>query len=74
MRAYMTTDGCRRAFLLRYVQLPPTPAERRKNLEQLRILDNGIPLQVVETEHDSLGVDTPEDLARAEALLAKIKN
>lgn len=63
----------RRAFLLRYLQLPPTPSERRENLEQLRILDNGIPLKVVESEHDSLGVDTPEDLARAEALLAGSK-
>ena len=63
----------RRAFLLRYAQLPSTPAERRENLEQLRILDNGIPLKVVETEHDSLGVDTPDDLARAEAVLAKGK-
>ena len=64
----------RRPFLLRYAQLPPTPSELRESLEQLRILDNGIPLMVVETEHDSLGVDTPEDLARAESVLAKRKS
>lgn len=60
-----------RAFLLRFAALPPTPAELRARLEQLRILDYGIPLKVVETEYDSLGVDTPADLARAEAMLAR---
>lgn len=60
-----------RAFLLRLASLPPTPSEQRERLEQLRILDNGIPIKVVETPYDSIGVDTPEDLARAEAALAR---
>ena len=59
----------RRDVLLRFAQLPPTPGEQREKLEQLRLLENGIPIRVVETEYDSIGVDTPDDLARAEALL-----
>ena len=61
-----------RAFLLRLAALPPTPSEQRERLEQLRILDNGIPIRVVETPHDSIGIDTPEDLARAESRLAGV--
>jgi 3-deoxy-manno-octulosonate cytidylyltransferase (CMP-KDO synthetase) len=61
-----------RALLLRLAGLPPTPSEQRERLEQLRLLDHGIPIKVVETPHDSLGIDTPEDLARAEALLAQL--
>jgi len=58
-----------RAFLLRFPLLPPTPGEERERLEQLRMLEHGIRIKVVETPHDSIGVDTPEDLARAEAVL-----
>lgn len=60
-----------RAFLLRFPQLPPPPGEEREKLEQLRILENKIPIRVVETVYDSVGVDTPDDLARAEAALAR---
>jgi 3-deoxy-manno-octulosonate cytidylyltransferase (CMP-KDO synthetase) len=59
-----------RPFLLRFASLPPSPGEQREQLEQLRILENGVPIKVVETSYDSVGVDTPEDLARAEAMLA----
>jgi len=59
----------RRDFLLRLTQLPPSPRERAERLEQWRILENGFRLLVVETPHDSIGIDTPEDLARAETLL-----
>lgn len=58
-----------RAFLLRFPQLAPTPGEQREHLEQLRILEHGIPIKVVETSYDSIGVDTPEDVARVEAVL-----
>ena len=61
-----------RAFLLRLAALPPTPSEQRERLEQLRILDYGIPVKVVETPYDSIGIDTPEDLARAEARLGGV--
>ncbi len=58
----------RRDFLLRYPSLPVGPLERAERLEQLRALENGHPIRVVETEYESLGVDTPEDLARVSRL------
>jgi len=60
----------RRAFLLEFAKWPPSPREEAEKLEQLRMLDHGVRVRVVETPHDSIGVDTPEDLARAEAALA----
>jgi 3-deoxy-manno-octulosonate cytidylyltransferase (CMP-KDO synthetase) len=58
----------RRDFLLSYSDLPVGPLERAECLEQLRALENGYPIRVVETEYDSLGVDTPEDLERVAGL------
>jgi 3-deoxy-manno-octulosonate cytidylyltransferase (CMP-KDO synthetase) len=52
----------RREFLLSYSDLPVGPLETAERLEQLRALENGFPIRVVETEYESLGVDTPEDL------------
>ena len=60
----------RRDFLLSYSSLPVGPLERAERLEQLRALENGHPIRVVETEYESLGVDTPEDLARVARLFA----
>ena len=57
-----------RDFLLRYSDLPPGPLESVERLEQLRALENGYRIRVVETEYDSLGVDTPEDLERVSSL------
>ncbi len=54
----------RRDFLLRYPALPVGPLEQAERLEQLRALENGYRIRVVETESESLGVDTPEDLER----------
>jgi 3-deoxy-manno-octulosonate cytidylyltransferase (CMP-KDO synthetase) len=54
----------RRKFLLAYPALPVGPLEAAERLEQLRALENGYRIRVVETEYDSLGVDTPEDLER----------
>lgn len=59
----------RRDFLLKYSSLPQTPLEQLEKLEQLRVLENGFPIAVVETEHECLGVDTPKDLKRVEAML-----
>ena len=58
----------RRDFLLRYPSLRVGPLEQAERLEQLRALENGYPIRVVETEYDSLGVDTPEDLDRVSRL------
>lgn len=59
----------RRDFLLNYSDLPVGPLEKAERLEQLRALENGFRIRVVETEYDSLGVDTPEDLERVVSLL-----
>ena len=64
----------RRDFLLTFAALPPTPLERLESLEQLRALENGYRIRVVESrcpDHELSGfsVDTREDLARAEQLL-----
>jgi 3-deoxy-manno-octulosonate cytidylyltransferase (CMP-KDO synthetase) len=58
----------RRDFLLLYSDLPVGPLERTERLEQLRALENGHRIRVAETEYESLGVDTPEDLERVAAL------
>lgn len=51
--------------LLRFTKLPQTDLEKMEQLEQLRMLENGIKIKVVCTEYDTIGVDTPEDLDRA---------
>lgn len=60
----------RKDFLLKYARLPQTPLEKLESLEQLRVLEHGFRLRVVETRQDyiPLSVDTPEDLERARAL------
>ncbi len=62
--------GYRRETLLRLVRWPVSRLEAAEKLEQLRALDNGIAIAVVTVAHDSIGVDTPEDVARVEKLLA----
>ena len=59
----------RREFLLTVASLEPTPLERAEALEQLRVLEHGYAIRMIETEHDSTGVDTPDDLERARRLL-----
>ncbi len=54
-----------REFLLGFPALPRGPLEGLEKLEQLRVLENGYSIQVVETTYDSVGVDTEEDLAQA---------
>jgi 3-deoxy-manno-octulosonate cytidylyltransferase (CMP-KDO synthetase) len=60
-----------RDFLLAYSALPIGPLEQAERLEQLRALENGFRIRVVETEYDSLGVDTPEDWQHVAELFEK---
>jgi 3-deoxy-manno-octulosonate cytidylyltransferase (CMP-KDO synthetase) len=59
----------RRSALARFAALLPSELEQTERLEQLRLLENGLNLYVAETTHDTIGVDTEEDLLRVEALL-----
>ena len=45
--------------------MPQSKLEQIEKLEQLRILENGYKIKVVETKFDTIGIDTPEDLERA---------
>ena len=60
----------RRETLARFVALPPSPLERRERLEQLRVLEDGMRIEVAFVDTVPLGVDTPAQLARARALIA----
>jgi 3-deoxy-manno-octulosonate cytidylyltransferase (CMP-KDO synthetase) len=59
----------RKAALDRFCALPESSLERSERLEQLRFLENGIPIHVAETPYDTVGVDTEEDLQRVEKIL-----
>lgn len=60
----------RRDFLLQYARMAPTQLELSEKLEQLRVLENGYRIKVVETAYESIGVDTPGDL---EKVLERLK-
>jgi len=60
----------RRAALERFVALPPSPLEKREKLEQLRAIEAGMRIDVAIVDAAPLGVDTPDDLARARAVLS----
>jgi 3-deoxy-manno-octulosonate cytidylyltransferase (CMP-KDO synthetase) len=63
----------RRAAIERFVQLEPSTLERAESLEQLRALQNGMRIAVTRTAKPHLGVDRPEDVARVEAELARLR-
>lgn len=61
----------RRDFLLRLAALPQTALEQAESLEQLRALEHRHRIRAVETQYDSIGVDTPEDLERVRQTLGQ---
>jgi 3-deoxy-manno-octulosonate cytidylyltransferase (CMP-KDO synthetase) len=61
--------GYRRETLLRLVRFPVSPLEHAEKLEQLRALENGIGIAVVQVAYDSVGVDVPEDVRRVEEII-----
>lgn len=63
----------RRQFLLKFAAMAPTFLEISEKLEQLRAIENGIRIRVVETDFESIGVDTPDDLIKAQEQYKKIK-
>jgi len=63
--------GYRRQTLLRLVRFPVSPLEKAEKLEQLRALENGIPIAVVKVACEAAGVDVPADVKRVEWLLKK---
>lgn len=65
--------GYRRDTLLKIVGFPVSPLEQAEKLEQLRALENGIRIQVVRVNYESIGVDVPSDVALVETVLARAR-
>lgn len=59
-------------FLFTFANLPPSFLEKAEGLEQLRALENGYKIKVLETTYETVGIDTPEDLAKAKKILTKV--
>jgi 3-deoxy-manno-octulosonate cytidylyltransferase (CMP-KDO synthetase) len=70
-RKHLGIYAYRKAALEQFAALPPGRLEQVERLEQLRLLENGIDIYVAAAPRDTIGVDTEEDLVRAEALLSQ---
>lgn len=71
-RKHLGIYAYRKSALERFAALPPGQLERVERLEQLRLLENGMSVYVADAPRDTIGVDTEEDLVRAEAVLKGI--
>lgn len=71
---HMGIYGFSRSFLFQFVSWAPSPLEITESLEQLRALENGAPIHVVITDHDSPGIDTPEQARELEAIIKQRKD
>jgi 3-deoxy-manno-octulosonate cytidylyltransferase (CMP-KDO synthetase) len=71
-RKHLGIYAYRRGALERFASLKPSPLEKLERLEQLRLLENGIAIYVADAPRDTIGVDTEEDLARAETVLHEL--
>lgn len=69
-RAHVGMYAFTSAFLERFAALPRGRLEREEGLEQLRVLEHGLKIRVVDTSYRGFGVDTPQDLERVRALVA----
>jgi len=65
--------GYTKDFLFTFRNLPPSSLEKTERLEQLRALEAGFRIKVVETKYDTISVDTPEDLQKAKEYLQREK-
>lgn len=72
-RAHVGIYAFRADFLQRFTRLSPTPLEQAEKLEQLRALEHGHRIRVIDTAYRAIGVDTPEDLERVRALVAAME-
>jgi len=63
--------GYTKDFLFTYKNLPASSLEKAERLEQLRVLEGGFKIKMIETKYDTIGVDTPGDLERVRAHMAK---
>lgn len=60
-------------FLLKFTKLPQSPLEKAEKLEQLRALENGYKIKVINCPYQGIGIDTPDDLKKAENLWQQIR-
>jgi len=66
--------GFQKEFLLALCEMPPSKSERAENLEQLRAVDNGYKIKIIETQFSTLSVDSPQDIIRIEKFLDEGEN
>ena len=61
--------GYKKEFLKKFVEMPQTEMEKAEQLEQLRVIENGYKIRVIETKYQSIGVDLPEHVHQVEKML-----